>query len=82
MPVYLIIAIVLLVASFAITALMAKKPVSQKPAVITDFEFPQAAEGTPQSVIFGDCWSPDYQILWYGNFRTSDIVATSGGKKG
>lgn len=74
--------LVLMVASFLITAMMVKKPVEPKPALITDFTFPQVAEGQPQAVIFGDCWSPDYQILWYGNFRTSQIHASGAGKKG
>lgn len=76
-----VIAIVLLIASMVITALMAPKPVKPKPAAITDFQFPQVQDGTPQSVIFGDVWSPDYQILWYGNLRTTDI-RQSNGKKG
>lgn len=75
-----IFALVMLIASYAITALTAKRQPDQKPALITDFQFPQSAEGTPQSVIFGDCWSPDYQVLWYGNLRTTKIYA-SGGKK-
>lgn len=69
----LVFALVMLVASYAITALTQTKTKTEKPKSITDFEFPQSAEGQSQAVIFGDCWSPDHQILWYGNFRNSEI---------
>lgn len=38
-----------------------------------EWNFPQAEEGTPQCVFFGDCWSEDWQVLAYGNYRTSEI---------
>lgn len=77
----LIIAAVMLIASYAITALTSTKATSsEKPKSITDFEFPQTAEGTPQAVIFGDCWSPDHQILWYGNFKVEEIKSSSSKK--
>lgn len=78
----LIAAFVMLVVSYGITALTTKKQEGAKPNAITDFQFPQTDEGMPQAVIFGDVWTPDYQILWYGNFRTSEIHAKSAGKKG
>lgn len=81
MPWGLIISLVLLVASFLITALTATKPKIERPPSITDFQFPQSAEGQAQAVIFGDCWSPDHQILWYGNYRNSPIKNNSS-KKG
>lgn len=77
----LVFALVMLVASYAITALTQTKTATEKPKSITDFEFPQSAEGQPQAVIFGDCWSPDHQILWYGNYRNSPI-RTKSKKKG
>lgn len=69
----LVFALVMLVASYAITALSQTKTTKEKPKSITDFEFPQSADGQPQAVIFGDCWSPDHQILWFGNYRNSEI---------
>ena len=50
-------AIALLVISYAITALTAKKPTDNnaKPARISDFSFPIHDEGTPQCVIFEEC---------------------------
>jgi hypothetical protein len=78
-------AIGLLVISYAITALTAKKPVSTdaKPATFQDFNFPQHKEGTPQAIIFGDCWSGDWMILHTGNFKSEAIrkKPQSSGKK-
>jgi hypothetical protein len=73
-------AIALLVASFAIQALITPKPEKPKPAGMDEFDFPQTDEGTPQSVFFGDCWTSDWVVLWYGNLRTS-AVKSKGGKK-
>lgn len=77
----LVFALVMMVASYAITALTQNKTAKEKPKSITDFEFPQSADGQPQAVIFGDCWSPDHQILWFGNYRNSEIKQTQA-KKG
>ena len=80
-PISLAFGIALLVASYALTSSAAKTPPPAKPAAVTDFEFPQAAEGTPQCVIFGDCWTEDWVVLWYGNFIVDPIVSRTGGKK-
>ena len=71
-------ALVFLVASFAIQALLVK-PQNQQATSLEDFDFPQADEGTPQAVFFGDCWTEGWMVLWYGNYRTTKIK--SGGKK-
>lgn len=76
----LIWAIGFLIASYAIQALIAPKPQKPKPAALEDFDFPQIEEGTPQSVIFGDVWVKDWQVLWYGNLRTSEIKSKSAKK--
>lgn len=76
-------AIGLLIVSYAITALTAKKPVNTdpRPAVFEDFTFPQHEEGTPQPVIFGDVWIEDEMILYYGNLSNQAIRTSSGGGK-
>ncbi|WP_312481030.1 hypothetical protein [Stutzerimonas nitrititolerans] len=56
------------------------KTTTPKPVAFQDFEFPQFSEGTPQCVFFGDCWTPDWMVLSYGNYRTTPIK-TKGGKK-
>lgn len=71
-------ALVFLVASTAIQALLVK-PQNAAASSISDFDFPQADEGTPQAVFFGDCWTEGWFVLWYGNYRTTKIK--SKGKK-
>lgn len=70
MPWFVVLA--LFVVSFALTSLMARGQ-KQKPASLEDFEFPQADEGTPQTVIFGDVWTAGWFVPWYGNLRTKKI---------
>lgn len=80
-----LIALALIVVSAVLTALTAKKParpIDAAPAVLGDFNIPQIAEGTPQAVLFGDCWLESWQVLWYGNLRSEAITTdTSGGGK-
>jgi hypothetical protein len=73
-------AIALLVASYLIQSLIATQPEKPKPASLGEFDLPQTKEGTPECVIFGDCWIPDWTVLWYGNLRNSP-VKSSGSKK-
>jgi len=72
-------ALVMMVASFAIQALLVKMPPPQGPAALGDFDFPQAEENTPHAVFFGDCWTEGWMVLWYGNYRSTKIL--SAGKK-
>ena len=78
-------AIALLIVSYAITALTTprpKPPEDAKPALLKDFQFPIADEGSSQAVVFGDCWTPDWQVLWVGNYKTQEIRnGGDGGKK-
>lgn len=71
-------ALVALVASYAITMLTMKTQ-NQQPASLSDFDIPQVEEGTPHAVVFGDVWLEGWQVLWYGNYRTTKIK--SKGKK-
>lgn len=78
-----VIAIALLVISYAITALTSKGPPAPPPPnPFKDFKFPVPEEGTVQAVLFGDCWTTDWQVLWVGNYHTEAIRQNSGGKKG
>lgn len=72
--------IVVMLASYFISQAMVKKPPPPEAAKFEDFSFPQAAEGTPQAVFFGDCWSGDWMVLGVGNFRTT-AIKSGGGKK-
>jgi hypothetical protein len=71
-------ALIMLVASFVISAAFAPKQQPPAPTAFEDIDFPQADEGTPQAVIFGDCWSGDWTVLAVGNYRTSPVHADGG----
>ncbi len=73
-------AIALLVVSTAIQMLITPKAQKPESATLKDFDYPQFEEGTPQPIIFGDCWNQDFFVSWYGNLRTS-AIKSSGGKK-
>jgi hypothetical protein len=72
--------IVIMIACYVISAAMAPKQRPPKPAAFEDFDFPQADEGTPQMIVFGDVWITDWMVIGLGNFRT-EAIRKSGGKK-
>ena len=71
--------VILMIVSTVIQIALMPKAQSRKPEAFEDIEFPQADEGTPQAVIFGDCWSSDWTVLAVGHYRTEEIRG-SGGK--
>ena len=73
-------AFLLITASFLISAAMMPKAKAPEAAGISDFDFPQSDEGSPQAVIFGECWTGDWMVLDVGNYRTTPIKRR-GGKK-
>lgn len=73
-------AVLLIAASILISVAMMPKVQPPPPASFEDFDFPQVEEGTPQAVIFGDCWSGSWMVLDYGDFRT-EAIRSKGGKK-
>jgi flagellar biosynthesis/type III secretory pathway M-ring protein FliF/YscJ len=75
-----VVAVVLLAISYAITASMARRQPAKKPAALEEFDFPQDAEGTAQSVVFGQGWVKGWTVLWFGNYRVEPI-RKKGGKK-
>jgi hypothetical protein len=72
--------ILFLIASVLISAALAKKPEPPKPEDFDEIDFPQDNEGTPQAVIFGECWTGDWMVLDYGNYRTEEVRKSSPGK--
>ena len=70
---FIVQALVYIAISVLITYALQPKAQQQPPASFDDFDFPQADEGTPQAVIFGDCWSEDWMVLGVGNYRTTEI---------
>ena len=75
---FVIYALISLVVSVAITLVMTPDSQPAKPNAFDEFDFPQAGEGTPQCVIFGDCWSKDWMVLAVGNYRAVPITAEGG----
>lgn len=73
-------AIAMMVVSTLIQLALTPKQQGALPTAFSDIDFPQADEGTPQSVVFGDCWSGDWMVLAVGNYRVEPIRA-KGGKK-
>ncbi|MEZ3140798.1 hypothetical protein ACBQ88_17160 [Citrobacter braakii] len=64
-----------LVASYFINTALASrnKSASAKAVTADDWDFPQASEGTPQCIFFGDAWTEDWFVLAYGNYRYDSI---------
>ena len=66
--------VAVIVASYVIARVTAKQPKSNRPtAAEDDWNMPVPDEGTPQCVFFGDCWTADWFVLGYGNYRYSAI---------
>jgi len=70
--------IIMLVASYVISYALQPKPQTPKPASQDEFDFPQADEGTPQAVVFGDAWLSDWMVLTVGNYRTAPVKTKQG----
>lgn len=75
----ILISLLLMVASTLISSLLTPKQRPPKPASLSDFNIPQVDEGTPQAVLFGQCWNSGWQSLWFGDLTTKKIK--SQGKK-
>lgn len=73
--------VAIIIASAVISAAMTPKQQAPKPTAFSDIDFPQAEEGTPQAVVFGDCWSADWMVLAVGNYRVEAVSASKAGKK-
>lgn len=73
--------LLVMVATYFISQALAPKQEPPAAATLKDFQIPQADEGTPQAVFFGDNWSGDWMVLGVGNFRTTPVKAKSS-KKG
>jgi len=69
-----------IVASLFVSAIVMKRPPAANATTLDDFDVPQIQDGTPHAVVFGEGWIEGWQVLWYGNYRTSKIKM-KGGKK-
>ncbi|ASK91043.1 phage tail protein [Xanthomonas campestris pv. trichodesmae] len=64
--------IALIVVSILYSAYMSRKN-QPRAAIFEDGDFPTADEGTPQYVVFGDCWSADWCVIAWGNQRNKKV---------
>ncbi|MEG0343496.1 MAG: hypothetical protein RR633_15035 [Acinetobacter sp.] len=71
--------IIFFIVSLIISYALQPKPQKPKPAAFEDFEFPTFDDGTPQIVVFGDCWITDWTVIGTGNFANEPIVAKQSG---
>lgn len=76
----IVVSLILMVASMLISSLTQQRQKPPRAAGLSDFNLPQIEEGTPQAVLFGQCWNNGWQSLWYGDLTTAKIKS-SGGKK-
>lgn len=67
--------VAILAASYFLNVALAPKAKNATPEAATeeDWEMPQPNEGTAQCVFFGDCWTEDWFVLAYGNYRYDAI---------
>lgn len=67
--------VAVLVASYVLNTALAPKSKNSTPEAATedDWNMPMPDEGTPQCVFFGDCWTADWFVLDYGNYRYDAI---------
>ncbi|WP_307734426.1 hypothetical protein [Xanthomonas albilineans] len=66
------VSIALILVSILYSAYMARKN-QPHAAIFEDGDFPTADEGTPQYVVFGDCWSADWCVIAWGNQRNRKV---------
>ena len=71
--------LIVLIISVIIQIALAPTPNVPKPSTLVDFDLPQADEGTPQAVVFGEVWIRGWMVLSFGNLRTTEITMDSGG---
>lgn len=65
--------IIVMIISAAVSYATRPKPTRPTAAAFEDFDFPQAKEGTPQIVVFGDVWIDGWTVLGLGNYRVEEI---------
>ncbi|TAA42930.1 hypothetical protein EAT51_04320 [Pseudoxanthomonas winnipegensis] len=54
-------------------AAYAARQIRAKRLAFEDSDFPTFEEGTPQYVVFGDCWSADWCVIAWGNTRAKKV---------
>lgn len=75
-----IIQIVIMIVSAYVSYALAPKPPPPKPASLNDFDVPQADEGRPIGVVFGNVLIKAPTLTWYGDLSTEKIKTKSSKK--
>lgn len=70
----------ILVITSYLSAALAPKPPPPKPNTLDDFDVPNAEQGTPIGVVFGNVIIKSPTLVWYGDLSTEKIKK-KGGKK-
>lgn len=71
-------AIIILVASVALSYALQPKPQTPEPASMKDINIPTAEEGKPIGVVFGRVVVKSPNVIWYGDLRTDSVKTKSG----
>lgn len=74
----IVVYLVVMVISAAVSYALRPKPQDPKAARLEDFDVPTAEEGRPIPVIFGTAWCKSPNVLWYGDLGTEAIKKKSG----
>jgi hypothetical protein len=72
--IYYVVMIIVSLLSYALRP----SPAKPKAATLEEFELPTMEEGAPQCVIFGERCKKDWEVLWYGDLRTTSIKSGGG----
>lgn len=72
--------LIVLVVAALVSAALAPKPSTPKPASLADFDVPTAEEDREIPVVFGTVTITGPNVIWYGNL-SSEAIRAKGGKK-
>ena len=76
----LVVAVIMMVVSAALTAMTAKTPTQTTPEA-GKLDVPTAEEGVSVAVVFGTVVRKTSNIAWYGDASTQEIRSSGGGGK-
>ena len=65
--------LILLVVSYIVSAALAPKPPKPKSAALEDFDMPQAVQGAPFAMIFGEVLDESPTVAWFGELTPRPI---------
>lgn len=75
-----VVQIIIMIVSAYLSWALAPKPPAPKPAILDDFDVPQAEEGRPIGVVFGNVIIKSPTLVWWGDLSTEKIKKSQGKK--